>query len=602
MMKPMTFNDLKLRLHGLEWNDIEFKEASGGIPQKIWRAVSAFSNTRGGWIVFGIRESDGRYTIQGIVNADEVQNGFIGTLRQRGKFSCGIAFQESLIDAEGQNVLTFYIPEVSRTEKPVHIDGDLGESYVRRGGTTQKCNRTELEAFLRDASNSHYEDEVIDSLAPATCFDADSLRWYRSLFSQKNSGHETEGASDIAFLEYFGLIVAHEGIPRPTRAAILLFGTAAACHRSFSRQQVDFFRFLTNKDDCLPETRWDDRIETLSEGNLIRSWRRIIEYFREKFHSGGRFELDATTMERTGSPPDYLAFREALLNLLIHQDYGDQRRKATIHAYTDTFEFWNPGSSFVCGDEYFQAGDKPVRNPKLRNMLTRIGIGEQANTGIKNIYSCQRSLGRVAPVIENDPATHSFRLVLSKDARVSPRQMALLNRLGVRLTDSQSAIFLHCWTRNSISLLEAQAVAGISIAETSRDLAHLKSQVLIENTELPSGHSQYRVLDHLRESHPVDILVPIIPGEVAGQVAGQVHHWISKVIRAAADSPLKSSEIQRITGIKHRETFQRNYLDHLLTEDWLARTIPAKPQSRLQKYRITEKSTQWLSVRNGMPL
>jgi len=44
-----------------------------------------------------------------------------------------------------------------------------------------------------------------------------------------------------------------------------------------------------------------------------------------------------------------------------------------------------------------------------------------------------------------------------------------------------------------------------------------------------------------------------------------------------------------LTGIKHRETFQRNYLDFLLEQGLLVRTIPDKPQSSKQKYRLSDK-------------
>ena len=39
---------------------VEFKDASGGIPHKtLWRTISSFSNSQGGWlIVFGVRECD----------------------------------------------------------------------------------------------------------------------------------------------------------------------------------------------------------------------------------------------------------------------------------------------------------------------------------------------------------------------------------------------------------------------------------------------------------------------------------------------------------------------------------------------------------------
>jgi ATP-dependent DNA helicase RecG len=399
----------------------------------------------------------------------------------------------------------------------------------------------------------------------------------------------------LEFLEHFGLVVPHEGSASPTRAAILLFGTAAACNRIFSRQQVDFFRFLTRKEDTLPETRWDDRIETLSEGNLIKSWRRIIEVWREHYHSGGRFELDATTMERTGAPPDYLSFREAVLNLLIHQDYGDQTRKATIHTYTDTFEFWNPGASFVCGDEFFQAGDKPVRNPKLRNMLTRVGIGEQANTGIRNMFAHQRSLGRVAPVIENDPANHCFRLVLSKERSLSDRQQALLERLGTQLSDSQAAIFLHCWRRGTVTLHEAQAVAGTGIAETSQDLRYLETQVLLQKTDSRPGQAVYLIPEHLREAHPVPDLLPEQPPQVTPQVTLQVTPQVEQLLRAM-EGEHSRDELQDLLNLTDRENFRKTYLLPGLEAQWIERTIPHKPTSRLQKYRLTKNARQWLAA------
>jgi predicted transcriptional regulator len=72
------------------------------------------------------------------------------------------------------------------------------------------------------------------------------------------------------------------------------------------------------------------------------------------------------------------------------------------------------------------------------------------------------------------------------------------------------------------------------------------------------------------------------------------------VIGACSVKDLKSSEIQEIAGMRHRETFQRNYLDKLLEDGWLVRTIPEKPKSRLQKYRLTEKGKLLLeNLRKG---
>jgi len=62
--------------------------------------------------------------------------------------------------------------------------------------------------------------------------------------------------------------------------------------------------------------------------------------------------------------------------------------------------------------------------------------------------------------------------------------------------------------------------------------------------------------------------------------------------------PKSSKEIMRHIGMKHWKTFQENFLNPLLAADFLERTIPDKPQSRLQKYRLTDKGRQ---IMQGAP-
>jgi len=70
---------------------------------------------------------------------------------------------------------------------------------------------------------------------------------------------------------------------------------------------------------------------------------------------------------------------------------------------------------------------------------------------------------------------------------------------------------------------------------------------------------------------------------VTGQVGGQVTGQVLEFCRTAREA----SEIQELLGLRHRETFINNYLRPLLETGWLERTIPAKPRSRLQRYRTT---------------
>ncbi len=53
----MNKEKLIKKLKQPEWDDFEVKEASSSVPKDVWKSVSAFSNTGGGWISFGIKDS-----------------------------------------------------------------------------------------------------------------------------------------------------------------------------------------------------------------------------------------------------------------------------------------------------------------------------------------------------------------------------------------------------------------------------------------------------------------------------------------------------------------------------------------------------------------
>ena len=59
--------------------------------------------------------------------------------------------------------------------------------------------------------------------------------------------------------------------------------------------------------------------------------------------------------------------------------------------------------------------------------------------------------------------------------------------------------------------------------------------------------------------------------------------------------PRFANEIMEFLGLKHRKTFRVNYLQPLMEAGWLEMTIPDKPTSSKQKYRLTDKGQQLLA-------
>lgn len=76
----MTKPELVARLRDIEWDDFEVKAAKSELPKNIWETMSAFSNTSGGWIVRGVKQSRKSFEIQGVDNREKLEQDFLGKL------------------------------------------------------------------------------------------------------------------------------------------------------------------------------------------------------------------------------------------------------------------------------------------------------------------------------------------------------------------------------------------------------------------------------------------------------------------------------------------------------------------------------------------
>jgi predicted HTH transcriptional regulator len=82
--------------------------------------------------------------------------------------------------------------------------------------------------------------------------------------------------------------------------------------------------------------------------------------------------------------------------------------------------------------------------------------------------------------------------------------------------------------------------------------------------------------------------------EATGQATGQAVVEAGPALIAFLSEPKTAREIQEALGLRHRETFLDNYLSPLLSTGLLERTIPDKPTSPNQKYRLTHQGQSLL--------
>lgn len=70
------------------------------------------------------------------------------------------------------------------------------------------------------------------------------------------------------------------------------------------------------------------------------------------------------------------------------------------------------------------------------------------------------------------------------------------------------------------------------------------------------------------------------------QVSDQVSDQVKALLKVLGSSPLSAMDCMKALGLSHRPTFRKNYLHPALGAGLIERTVPEKPNSRLQKYRL----------------
>jgi ATP-dependent DNA helicase RecG len=383
-----------------------------------------------------------------------------------------------------------------------------------------------------------------------------------------------------AFTHHWNYITEQQGQMLPCRAGVLLFGQRQYVEQPLPRPVLDYQRIDTAFDNWSADQRWHDRY--VFEENIFSTWRGLVaRYMRIAEHP---FSLDPATLRRNDDPPDYVAFREAAINLLVHQDYGDPGRKAAIKLFTDRTVFWNPGDAFPATAALLEPTEKDVRNPALVKAFRRIGLSDQAGTGIRAIFRNWHELGRVPPQIRNDKASKEFELVLVNKPLLTVAMQRFRQSLGVNLTPEQADVLALALERPEgmrLSLTDIRALGISTTAHAKLVAGHLVEQQLLE----PVGETQFQAPDALR------VRFATAAERATEQVTGEVWRLL-----AVMTSDMKRAEIQLALGLKHEDHFREAYLLPALAANVIAMTQPDKPRSSKQRYRLTERGTAVLAA------
>jgi ATP-dependent DNA helicase RecG len=377
-----------------------------------------------------------------------------------------------------------------------------------------------------------------------------------------------------------------------SHAAVLLFGRARLLRNLLPRGIVDYQRIDVRFDDWSPERRWNDRI--VVEDNIIQAWQVLVERYLR--FAERPFSVDATTLRRHDDPPDYISFREAAINLLIHQDFGDHTRKPVIKIFSDRTMFWNPGDAFVTVDQLLDPTEKEVRNPAIVAAFRRIGLSDQAGTGVRSIFGNWRQLGFVPPCIDNDKGEKTFEITLLRETLLTEEQRLFQAQLGVRLSDQEAAVFAYACRAGSVGITDAKAVIGRGTREAEQVLDHLVIQTLLAVME---PHVRWGLAPHLQgrfvsgdkatvsttnlvTDQPLSSSVSLVTSRLTKLTDHQ------RRIIVLCEVPRKQADLMQELGLSHRTFFRRKHLEPLIQANLVRMTHPEEPNHPEQAYVVTD--------------
>lgn len=574
-----------------EWADVELKAARNQYPKEALSSVSAFANTGGGYLIFGVDERQDDPLV-GVIEVDQVQNAFIGLLKDTKKFSSIIRFNAELIELDGNYFLVFHIEEALRHEKPIYLNGELKQTFLRKGGRDDKASDEDMRRMIRDASTRTRNEEVLD-LDPESCFDTNTIKWYRKVYESRH-GDKYFDLSHIEFMDQFGLVKEIGDELKPTYGAVLMFGAEKYVRQIMPRFTLDAYWHQTDIDSNDGDIRWHDRRSY--ECNLFDTWRQLSERFM--YHADTPFEIDETNLQRKSETPDYIGFREAAVNVLIHQDYSDASRCASIHFHRDATVYYNPGDSLV-DDDRLGKGDSESRNPIIMQTFHRIGLSDRAGSGIKDIYKNWQQLDRPVPLINNDKARKAFQITLGKKANVSELQNILHERIGVKLSEPQAQIFVHC-------LAESASVSALA-ATLSMDVSDIYPAVDVLSRQglLVAGEGGYLAPDHFQAAL-ADLVVKVTnlhvesdqPQDKVTNLNGDIDqpetlvaslNKKQKLLIQHIDGRMDLKELMTMVGMSHRSHFKNKQLQPLIDNALVDESYPENPHHPEQAYFLTAK-------------
>ena len=344
----------------------------------LWRDeylkwICGFANAQGGKMIIGVNDNG---DVAGLHDAAKL----LEDIPNKVKDILGIMVDVNMEGDYGKEYI-----EVSVDPYPYPISYK-GQYHYRSGSTKQELKGAALDKFLLKKHGKRWDGVPVPKVSVADLSDRAFSHFRKRAITSKRLPKEEASVSNSTLLEKLRLV---EG-PYLKRAALLLFHADPETFVTGAYIKVGFFRTHT---DLL----YHDTIH----GNLFEQVDKTMDLLLTKYMKALISYEGIHRVETYPFPEE--AIREAVLNAVIHKDYGCGN-PIQISVYDDKIYIWNQGQ---LPDDWTveQLLDKHPSlpyNPDIANTFFRAGYVESWGRGMLKIREECTKVGLPEPAFNYD--------------------------------------------------------------------------------------------------------------------------------------------------------------------------------------------------------
>jgi len=355
---------------------VEFKEESVR-AKDLAAEIVAFANCEGGMILLGVNDGGNVTGMEEEAAEEKIMNIC--------RTSCipPIVPEFEIKEVEGKKVGIIHVEK--GFHKPYYtVDNKY---YIRVGSTKRIASREELLRLFEKTGSFHFD---VSPVADATIKDL-NLERIRDYFLQYNAFDlfEESRESMERILVNGDILTEAEGHAACTLGGLLIFGIHP--EKFLPQSGISFAHFngteitdaLIDKKNVLgrlPDVA--EQMMVILQNNMMRP--SVIEGAQRK--------------EQEEYP--LLALREAVVNALVHRNYGIWGSKIRIFMFEDRIEFRSPGRlPNTVSVEKMKVGVSYARNPFLVKYMENLRYIDQLGRGIPMILSAMKKMGAKEPLL-----------------------------------------------------------------------------------------------------------------------------------------------------------------------------------------------------------